>query len=73
LFWHTYTFQMVFAPSIRKNDPEHNAMVHRAMKKVVAVTAEHGWGDYKAARSTRTMSRTRTASTTTSCAAFMSG
>jgi 4-cresol dehydrogenase (hydroxylating) len=49
VFWHTYTFQMVFAPSIRKNDPEHNAMVHRAMKKVVAVAAEHGWGDYRAA------------------------
>jgi 4-cresol dehydrogenase (hydroxylating) len=49
LFWHTYTFQMVFAPSVRKNDPEHNAMVHRAMKKAVAVAAEHGWGDYRAA------------------------
>ncbi len=49
LFWHSSTFQMVFAPSIRRSDPEHNAMVHRAMKHMVAVAAEHGWGDYRAA------------------------
>src|SRR5690606_41530538 len=49
LYWHTFAFQMVFAPSIKRSNPEHNAMVHRAMKKVVAVAAEHGWGDYRAA------------------------
>jgi len=49
LFWHTHTFQMVFAPSIRHDDPEHNAITHAAMKKAVAVAAEHGWGDYRAA------------------------
>lgn len=49
LYWHTFAFQMVFAPSVKRSDPEHNAMVHRAMKKVVAVAAEHGWGDYRAA------------------------
>ncbi len=48
LFWHTHTFQMVFAPSVKHDDPEHNAMVHRAMKKMVAVAAELGWGDYRA-------------------------
>lgn len=49
LFWHSNTFQMVFAPSIKRDDPEHNAMVHRAMKHMVAVAAQHGWGDYRAA------------------------
>jgi len=49
LYWHTFAFQMVFAPTVRKNDPSHNATVHRAMKKAVAVAAEHGWGDYRAA------------------------
>ena len=49
LYWHTFAFQMVFAPSVKRSDPERNAMVHRAMKKVVAVAAEHGWGDYRAA------------------------
>ncbi len=49
LFWHTHTFQMVFAPSIKHDDPEHNAITHASMKKCVAVAAEHGWGDYRAA------------------------
>ncbi|TIX50948.1 FAD-binding oxidoreductase [Alteraurantiacibacter aquimixticola] len=49
LFWHTHTFQMVFAPSIKHDDPAHNAITHAAMKKCVAVAAEHGWGDYRAA------------------------
>ena len=49
LYWHTFAFQMVFAPSVKRSDPAHNAMAHRAMKKVVAVAAEHGWGDYRAA------------------------
>ena len=47
--WHMFSFQMVFAPSVKRNDPEHNAMVNRAMRKVVAVAADHGWGDYRAA------------------------
>ena len=49
LFWHSFTFQMVFAPSVKKNDPAHNAMVMQAMHRLVAVAAEHGWGDYRAA------------------------
>lgn len=49
LMWHTHTFQMVFAPSIKHDDAEHNAVTHAAMKKCVAVAAEHGWGDYRAA------------------------
>jgi FAD/FMN-containing dehydrogenase len=49
LFWHTHTFQMVFAPSIKHNDPAHNAITHAAMKHAVAVAAQHGWGDYRAA------------------------
>jgi len=49
LYWHTFAFQMVFAPSVKRSDPDHNAMVHRAMKKAVAVAADHGWGDYRAA------------------------
>ncbi|MFC3098674.1 FAD-binding oxidoreductase [Alteraurantiacibacter palmitatis] len=48
LYWQSFSFQMVFAPTVRHNDPAHNAMVHRAMKKMVAVAAEHGWGDYRA-------------------------
>jgi 4-cresol dehydrogenase (hydroxylating) len=49
LYWHTFAFQMVFAPSIKRDDPAHNERTHNAMKKVVAVAAEHGWGDYRAA------------------------
>jgi FAD/FMN-containing dehydrogenase len=49
LYWHSHCFQLVFAPSVKRSDPDHNAIVHRAMKKVVAVAAEHGWGDYRAA------------------------
>lgn len=49
LYWHTFAFQMVFAPSVKHDDPAHNERTHRAMKKVVAVAAEHGWGDYRAA------------------------
>ncbi len=49
LHWHSFAFQMVFAPSVRRDDPTHNAMVDRAMRKAVAVAAEHGWGDYRAA------------------------
>lgn len=48
LYWHSFTFQMVFAPSVLHDDPEHNAMVHRSMKLAVEVAAEHGWGDYRA-------------------------
>ncbi len=48
LLWHTHTFQMVFAPSIKHDDPEHNAISHAAMKRCVEVAAEHGWGDYRA-------------------------
>src|SRR5690606_20352587 len=49
LYWHSHAFQMVFAPSVKRSDPEQNAVVHAAMRKVVAVAAEHGWGDYRAA------------------------
>jgi len=49
LHWHTFAFQMVFAPSITRDDPEQNAAVHEAMKRVVEIAAEHGWGDYRAA------------------------
>ena len=49
LYWHTFAFQMVFAPSVKHDDPAHNARTHAAMKKAVAVAAEHGWGDYRAA------------------------
>lgn len=49
LMWHTHTFQMVFAPSVKHDDPKHNAISHAAMIKCVAVAAEHGWGDYRAA------------------------
>lgn len=49
LYWHTFAFQMVFAPSVKHDDPAHNAMVDRAMRKAVAVAAAHGWGDYRAA------------------------
>lgn len=49
LYWHTFAFQMVFAPSVKHDDPAHNAMVDRAMRKAVEVAAKHGWGDYRAA------------------------
>jgi FAD/FMN-containing dehydrogenase len=49
LHWHSFAFQMVFAPPVRRGDAAHNAMVDRAMRKAVAVAAEHGWGDYRAA------------------------
>jgi len=49
LYWHTFAFQMVFAPSVRRNDPAHNAMVERSMRIAIDVAAKHGWGDYRAA------------------------
>ena len=49
LLWHSFAFQMVFAPAVRRSDPKHNAMVDEAMRKAVAVAASHGWGDYRAA------------------------
>lgn len=49
LFWHTFTFQMVFAPPITRDDPAHNKMVNEATLKVIDVAAQHGWGDYRAA------------------------
>lgn len=49
LYWHTFAFQMVFAPPVRREDPAHNAMVDRAMRTAVEVAARHGWGDYRAA------------------------
>jgi 4-cresol dehydrogenase (hydroxylating) len=49
LHWHTFAFQLVFAPQVYRNDPARNAVTHRAMQRVVQVAAEHGWGDYRAA------------------------
>jgi FAD/FMN-containing dehydrogenase len=49
LHWHTFAFQMVFAPSVKHDDPEHNAQVDRAMRTAIDVAAAHGWGDYRAA------------------------
>jgi len=49
LYWHTFAFQMVYAPSVKHDDPEHNAMVDRSMRKAIEVAAKHGWGDYRAA------------------------
>jgi FAD/FMN-containing dehydrogenase len=49
LHWHPFAFQMVFAPQVYRDDPVRNAMVHKAMQRIVAVAAEHGWGDYRAA------------------------
>jgi 4-cresol dehydrogenase (hydroxylating) len=49
LHWHSHAFQMVFAPPVRRNDPAHNAMVDRAMRRAVSTAAAHGWGDYRAA------------------------
>ena len=48
LHWHSFAFQMVFAPSISRSDPAHNALVEQAVLKVIRVAAEHGWGDYRA-------------------------
>lgn len=49
LHWHSFAFQMVFAPPVRRADPDFNAMVDRAMRHAVAVAADNGWGDYRAA------------------------
>ena len=49
LHWHSYAFQMVYAPGVKRGDPAHNDMVDRAMHKAVTVAAAHGWGDYRAA------------------------
>ncbi len=48
LHWHSFAFQMVFAPSVKHDDPEHNAMADRAMRRAIEVAAQHGWGDYRA-------------------------
>lgn len=49
LHWHTFAFQMVFAPPISRADRAQNAIAHQAMRKVIEVAAAHGWGDYRAA------------------------
>ena len=49
IHWHTFAFQMIFAPSISRSDPEHNARMHQAMVKMIDAAAQHGWGDYRAA------------------------
>lgn len=49
LYWHTFAFQMVFAPSVKRHDSAHNEMVNRAMGRAIEVAAAHGWGDYRAA------------------------
>ena len=47
--WHSFAFQMIFAPPISRSDPEHNARMHQAMLKMIDEAAAHGWGDYRAA------------------------
>ena len=47
--WHSFAFQMIFAPSISRSDPGHNARMHQAMLKMIDEAARHGWGDYRAA------------------------
>jgi 4-cresol dehydrogenase (hydroxylating) len=49
LYWHTFAFQMVFAPPITRDDQAHNKMVNDATLHITRVAAEHGWGDYRAA------------------------
>jgi len=49
LHWHPFTFQLVYAPSVSRDDREHNARVHRSMLRIIEVAAAHGWGDYRAA------------------------
>jgi 4-cresol dehydrogenase (hydroxylating) len=49
LYWHTFAFQMVFAPPITRDDAAHNKMVHEATMRITEVAAAHGWGDYRAA------------------------
>jgi 4-cresol dehydrogenase (hydroxylating) len=49
LHWHSFAFQLVFAPPIYRDDPAKNALTHRAIRKVTEVAAQHGWGDYRAA------------------------
>lgn len=49
LYWHSTCFQLVYAPSVKRSNPEQNAIVHASMKRLVQVAAEHGWGDYRAA------------------------
>ena len=49
IHWHTFAFQMIFAPSISRSDPALNARMHQAMLKMIDAAARHGWGDYRAA------------------------
>jgi len=49
LHWHPFTFQLVYAPSVSRDDREYNARVHRSMLRIIEVAAAHGWGDYRAA------------------------
>jgi 4-cresol dehydrogenase (hydroxylating) len=49
IHWHTFAFQMIFAPSISRSDPALNARMHQAMLKMIDAAAKHGWGDYRAA------------------------
>lgn len=47
--WHTFAFQMIFAPALSRSDPEHNKRMNQAMFKMIEEAAKHGWGDYRAA------------------------
>jgi len=49
LYWHSFAFQMVYAPSVKRDDKAHNALVDRSMRRAIEVAARHGWGDYRAA------------------------
>jgi (+)-pinoresinol hydroxylase len=45
--WYQFAFQMGFVPSTSKTNPEHNLKVHKALRQMTEVAAEHGWGDYR--------------------------
>ena len=44
-----HVYQLAFVPGLASTDPEHNARVHHALREMIDIAAEKGWGDYRTA------------------------
>jgi FAD/FMN-containing dehydrogenase len=49
--WYQFAFQMGFSPFTSRNNPAHNAKVDKALRRMIEIAAEHGWGDYRSSPS----------------------
>ena len=44
-----FVYQMAFVSRVSSTDPEHNARVHNAIREMIDIAADKGWGDYRTA------------------------